>query len=540
MSSIILLRSENHLIQGRAFRSHQGRLFQRNLRPDTNPGSTLAQEAPDVIIAAFFSGAEGLDPFLRDLCASRAGIPIYLVAENLSPDGVISAVRAGARDVFLLPLDSQEMLTRLSTDARAISSEAGIDPVEWESCCRFLLPGPEAVEGTGSGDSPLEDVLIRIESERQELELERQILEEERKQLTREASTHGSGDVSDELKRELERRANELEDQRYEFEEQKVFLMDAQREVEAARMAWEEERAALESYNEDLQKQLEAFQQNVQNDARSGKTPKQDGSWLRTSIGSLPLAKGNHSGNGAATPSQVRDLTERLSAATEARRGLEAELEELSRTAAQARARQVELEEEVSELRSRYERTGDGGIASGGSLIERLERLAESQAASHADLADIRTQRSTLKLQIETLSVELSGQEITEALTPAMLQHIREVRRQRRDLQESEASLSADESRLTEELEHDERELLMIESWVDELESARGKLEALKSTRERIQESSVSFVAETTTDPEVEAPCPPPIPPQDSIPEKSRTRARKGGLSRRFALRGMA
>ncbi|MEZ5278671.1 MAG: hypothetical protein R3F07_19980 [Opitutaceae bacterium] len=536
MSSIILLRSENNRLRGRAFLSHQGRIFQRELVPRSDPGSTLAAETPDVIIAAWFSAADDLDGFLRGLCTSQSNTPVYLVAENLSPDEVISAVRAGARDVFLLPLNPQEILNRLSMDARAISSEAGIDPGEWERCCRFLQPESESEIDTSGPENPLEDALIRIESERQELELERQLLKEEWEQVRELQVTAGPAEVSDEAKRELERRASELEDQRYDFEEQKIFLMDAQREVEAARLAWEEERRALESSNEELRTKLEALQQGQPNGKRSGATPGPDGKWLRSSIGSLPLSKGDRRANGTSS-SDVRELNERLNAANEARRGLEAELEEISRTAAQARASQVELEQEVADLRARYERTGEGGLASGGSLIDRLERLAESLAARRLDLEEICSRRSTLQLQIETLSAELSGQEITESLTPAHLQHIREVKNQRRELQDSEAALAVEQSRLTEDLERDERELLMIESWVEELDGARERIEALKRSHAKtISEPDTAFQSE----PVMEAGSfePPVI--ADPVPEKGRGRSRKGGLSRRFALRGMA
>ena len=536
MSSIILLRSENNRLQGRAFLSHQGRIFQRELVPKRDPDSILAAETPDVVIAAWFSAIDDLDGFLRSLCPSRSSTPVYLVAENLSPDEVIAAVRAGARDVFLLPLNPQEILNRLSMDARAISNEAGIDPVEWERCCRFLQRSSDSEMHDLGSDNPLEDALIKIESERQELELERQLLQEEREQIKELPIASGPAEISDEVKRELERRASELEDQRYDFEEQKIFLMDAQREVEAARLAWEEERRALEISNEELRKKLESFEHGQPDNKRNGKSAGPDGKWLRSSIGSLPLSKGNRSATGASS-SDLRELNEKLNAANEARRGLEAELEEISRTAAQARAWQVELEEEVADLRARYERTGEGGLASGGSLIDRLERLAESHAARHSDLDEIRNRRSTLKLQIETLSAELSGQEITESLTPAHLQHIREVKNQRRELQDSEAALAVDQSRLTEDLDRDERELLMIESWVEELDGARERIEALKQSHAKtISRLDDAFQSE----PEVETETfePPVI--ADPVPEKGRGRSRKGGLSRRFALRGMA
>ena len=232
--------------------------------------------------------------------------------------------------------------------------------------------------------------------------------------------------MADDLKLELKRQADELEEQRYEFEEQKIFLMDAQREVEAARSVWENDRLALEESNQELQKRIDELEQG----ASSEKKGTDKTTWLRNRIGSLPLAKRSNGHN--FSPSEINELVERAATGTEARRGLEAEFDEISRSAEQARTRQVELEQEVADLRSRYDQTGGGGLISGGSLVERLERLSESIAAIRADLDTVRSKRATTNLQIETLSAELSDQEITEALTPTHLNRIREGKTQRK------------------------------------------------------------------------------------------------------------
>ncbi|RKX31440.1 MAG: hypothetical protein DRP71_13410, partial [Verrucomicrobia bacterium] len=134
---------------------------------------------------------------------------------------------------------------------------------------------------------------------------------------------------------------------------------------------------------------------------------------------------------------------------------------------------------------------------------------------------------------------ELSNQEITEALTPAHLQRIREVKNQRKVLQESDTTLASEEGRLDDDLKRNDQELLMIESWVEELGSARTRIEELKEARR--PRAEIKLQVEETPSPEpqkVEEESPPP-PDQNRPKQKKKTSGRKGGLSRRFALRGL-
>jgi len=535
MHSITLLKLQDGALSGRAIMSQVGRLFQRDLMPSDDPSEILKQEPADIVVAAFYAPTHELHTFLQKLKKSNSDTPIYLVASDLSPEAVIKAVRSGARDVFLLPLAPDDLLKRLAQDSgTADAGEPIFSSGEWQSCCSFLQPDPESMdEGKPSFDpDSLEATMIRLESERQELEQERESLAGERERLKAAAAQmENPGAVSGDLKLEFQRQTAELEEQRYEFEEQKVFLMDAQREVEAARAVWEDDRKVLEEANQELQKRIDELDQA----ASSGKNESGKTKWLRNSIGSLPLAKPKNGHN--LSPSEINELVERASVATEARRGLEAELDEISRSAKQARARQVELEQEVADLRSRYENTGGGGIIAGGSLVERLERLSESISGARADLSTISSKRAATSLQIETLSAELSDQEITEALTPAHLSRIREVKTQRKELQESERLIAAEEALLQDNLDRDEQEILMIESWVEELESAREKISALPNSREAEKEiNPATAVFQESPDPIVDE-----VPISKAGPKNKKFKARgqKGGLSRRFALRGM-
>lgn len=534
MSSIIFFRNETQGLEGRIILSHGGRIFCRDLKPTDDPNTLFPDGKPDAIVAAYFAPLDELAPFIEDLTGEHTDVPIYLVAENTEAEAIQDAIQSGIRHAFQDPLDEEELLARLCVDTACADLAEGLDYEEWSATCTFLRSGSGAAS---TNDGP-DQALRALEAERQELELERQILAEERQQLQQVPAVEGSAPISDEQKKVLDQRASELEEQRYEFEEQKIFLMDAQREVEAVQLEWEAERAELEKSIEDLKQQLKA----APGGAEAGDKKGSESGWLRSTIGSLPLAKNSRNQNGALSAAEAQVLKERLSASTESRRGLEAELEELSRSTALARAREVELEEEVIDLRRRYEKTGNGGVAAGGSLVERLERLSETHATILSDLEAIRTRRSTLALQIETLSSELANQEITEALTPAHLQRIREVKNQRTELQESDAALAAEESRSGEDLARNDQELLMIESWVEELETARTRIEELKQARIPNAESKSDRPSvEKSTDPKskpTEATAPPAR--KGGRPAKTRHRKSKSGLSRRFALRGLA
>ncbi len=535
MSSITFLRSENQSLEGRVILSHGNQLFRRDLTPTNDPKLLLQDLNPDAIVAAYFSPHEKLGAFIKDLTDQFPKTPVFLVAADLSQAATTAAGLSGAKDVFPVPINPDEILVRLFAIPECSDLCGCLDEEEWAATCTYLESGPGfGPDPESAGNNP-EEAMMRIEADRQALELERQLLAEERAQLQSAPSGNGKASLSDDLKRELEQQASELEEQRYEFEEQKVFLMDAQREVEAVQMDWEAERANLEKENVELKQQLESLEKGAGPDQKKDST----GGWLRSTIGSLPLTKGNPGQNGMLPASEALELKQRYVIATEARRGLEGELEELSRTTAQARARQVELEEEVIDLRRRYERTGEGGAASGGSLMDRLEHLAEAHTITQSDLEAVRTRRATLILQIETLSSELSNQEITEALTPAHLQRIREVKNQRKELQDSDATLASEEDRMHDDLKRNDQELLMIESWVEELGSARTRIEELKEARRTTAENKPRVEEPLSPEPQKVEEKPKTPPDQNRPIQKKKTRGRKGGLSRRFALRGL-
>ena len=90
-----------------------------------------------------------------------------------------------------------------------------------------------------------------------------------------------------------------------------------------------------------------------------------------------------------------------------------------------------------------------------------------------------------------------------------------------------------EETRLQDNLDRDEQEVLMIESWVEELESAREKIAGLMdfATTETQVDPTVAVFEESHD----------PVPEQEvSVPEigaeckKVKARGRKGGLYRRF------
>ena len=113
------------------------------------------------------------------------------------------------------------------------------------------------------------------------------------------------------------------------------------------------------------------------------------------------------------------------------------------------------------------------------------------------------------------------------------LSRIREVKAQRKELQESERILTAEEARLQDNLDRDEQEILMIESWVEELGSAREKIADLRdSAKTQTEAHPPTPVVEETSNPVKE----PKFAVQDTGAERKKVKARgrKGGLYQRF------
>lgn len=70
----------------------------------------FSQRRPDVVILNFSVGGETMLPALRRIKDLRAGIPVFMIADDPDVDGTVDAMRAGASDVFVKPVDTERFV----------------------------------------------------------------------------------------------------------------------------------------------------------------------------------------------------------------------------------------------------------------------------------------------------------------------------------------------------------------------------------------------------------------------------------------------
>lgn len=70
----------------------------------------FSQRRPDVVILNFLLGNEDMLPALRRIKDMRAGIPVFMLADDADVDGTVEAMRSGASDVFVKPVDSERFV----------------------------------------------------------------------------------------------------------------------------------------------------------------------------------------------------------------------------------------------------------------------------------------------------------------------------------------------------------------------------------------------------------------------------------------------
>lgn len=70
----------------------------------------FSQRRPDVVILNFLLGNEDMLPALRRIKDMRVGIPVFMLADDADVDGTVEAMRGGASDVFVKPVDSERFV----------------------------------------------------------------------------------------------------------------------------------------------------------------------------------------------------------------------------------------------------------------------------------------------------------------------------------------------------------------------------------------------------------------------------------------------
>ncbi len=70
----------------------------------------FGQQRPDVVILNFSLHGEDMIPALRRIKDMRVGIPVFMLADSPDVGGTVEAMRAGASDVFVKPVDSERFV----------------------------------------------------------------------------------------------------------------------------------------------------------------------------------------------------------------------------------------------------------------------------------------------------------------------------------------------------------------------------------------------------------------------------------------------
>ncbi|SDG91364.1 response regulator transcription factor [Pelagibacterium luteolum] len=70
----------------------------------------FGQRRPDVVILNFRLMGEDMMPALRRIKDMRAGIPVFMLADAPDVDGTVEAMRSGASDVFVKPVDNERFV----------------------------------------------------------------------------------------------------------------------------------------------------------------------------------------------------------------------------------------------------------------------------------------------------------------------------------------------------------------------------------------------------------------------------------------------
>jgi two-component system, LuxR family, response regulator FixJ len=85
--------------------------FQTNFSVDSRSFVTrFESRRPDVVILNFEVGEDDMLPALKRIKGMRAGIPVFMLANDQDVDLTVEAMRAGASDVVVKPIDTEKFV----------------------------------------------------------------------------------------------------------------------------------------------------------------------------------------------------------------------------------------------------------------------------------------------------------------------------------------------------------------------------------------------------------------------------------------------
>lgn len=117
----------------------------------------FGQRRPDVVILNFDLGGEDMLPALRRIKDMRAGIPVFMLADQPDIDGTVDAMRSGASDVFVKPVDSERFVRAvrdtLRRDVHVTASRDGQQEVEVRGFAQLTPREREVLQLITNGQS---------------------------------------------------------------------------------------------------------------------------------------------------------------------------------------------------------------------------------------------------------------------------------------------------------------------------------------------------------------------------------------------------
>lgn len=117
----------------------------------------FSQRRPDVVLLNFRLDGEDMMPALRRIKDMRAGIPVFMLADAPDVDGTVEAMRSGASDVFVKPVDPERMVRVvrdiLRRDVHMSASSEGQREVEIRGFAQLTPREREVLQLVTNGQS---------------------------------------------------------------------------------------------------------------------------------------------------------------------------------------------------------------------------------------------------------------------------------------------------------------------------------------------------------------------------------------------------
>lgn len=117
----------------------------------------FSQRRPDVVLLNFRLDTEDMVPALRRIKDMRAGIPVFMLADAPDVDGTVEAMRSGASDVFVKPVDPERMVRVvrdvLRRDVHMSASSEGQREVEIRGFAQLTPREREVLQLVTNGQS---------------------------------------------------------------------------------------------------------------------------------------------------------------------------------------------------------------------------------------------------------------------------------------------------------------------------------------------------------------------------------------------------